>query len=492
MSELLQSGQFSGASGHHPDADQLSAFIEQALPAHEREQVLAHLAVCPDCRETVTLSLPQLETPPVADAARRSAPRSAPRSWTRGWSIFVPAALALAASVFFVVHVRQTSMKGSIPAQPAQIAATQPPLHIAPPAAPTPSLAPREDRARTANLVEAPAPLANRVESRQLDALAVAPQAAPAAPAVVATKNGNAALESTQSLAGRLTAPAPAVAPLPPTTSAPSGSVTQAVDVASEPPLLNTSSASLELRVAPPAPHAVVMNHPLPSGFAALSAAANGRAILAIDTHNTVFLSNDSGEHWAAVPATWHGHAVNVNLISHGVGFAPAAGAAHGANIATFAGAARLSSVANASLAGVVTDASRAVIPGATVTIRDAATSESCTVATDANGHYLADNLIPGNYNIEATAPGFVTQHMDDLALQASRQTAENFTLQVGSVSETVSVEAETQPMASPHAAKSKALKSSPAIAPPQPIFEITTDTGEHWTSTDGIAWQHE
>ena len=37
MSEALQFGQ-------HPDADQISAFVEQALPAHEREQMLGHMA----------------------------------------------------------------------------------------------------------------------------------------------------------------------------------------------------------------------------------------------------------------------------------------------------------------------------------------------------------------------------------------------------------------------------------------------------------------
>ncbi len=51
MSELLQAGQ-------HPDADQLNAFVEHTLPAHEQQQTLAHLAVCPACRQIVALSLP--------------------------------------------------------------------------------------------------------------------------------------------------------------------------------------------------------------------------------------------------------------------------------------------------------------------------------------------------------------------------------------------------------------------------------------------------
>lgn len=481
MSELLQSGQFPGASGNHPDADRLSAFVEQALPSHEREQVLAHLAVCPDCRETVALSLPHLEAPPVPEPARRS--------WTRGWSIFVPAALALAASVFFVVHVSHTNTGLSVPAQPAQIAASQPPSPIAPPQhMPAPSVTPHpEDRARAENRVAVSPP--NPVVRGQLDAFAVAPQAAPSAPAVAAGEDKKAAADAMHgSIVGQI-ALAPAAAPLPPTANAPLGSVTQTVDVAREAPLLETSSIPLELRLAQPAARAVVFKHPLPSGQEVLSVATNDCAMLAIDTHNAVFFSSDSGEHWTAVSKPWQGHAVNVNLVSHAAAGAPAAGGAQHGNMVAFA-AARLSPAISASLTGTITDASGAVIPGATVTIQDTATSAKHTVTTDASGRYLADDLTPGSYNIEANAPGFMTQQMDHVAIQASRQTAENLMLQVGSVSESVTVEAEAQPTGGPRAAKSEALKSAPATVAPQTIFEITTDTGEHWTSTDGVAWQ--
>src|SRR4051812_25019106 len=54
--------QQAGASADaHPDANVLSAFIEQALGSAERQNVLSHLAVCADCREIVALSLPENE-----------------------------------------------------------------------------------------------------------------------------------------------------------------------------------------------------------------------------------------------------------------------------------------------------------------------------------------------------------------------------------------------------------------------------------------------
>src|SRR5215467_10646826 len=56
----------------HPDADTLTAFAEQLLPAPERQQVLTHLAACGDCREVLALSqveLPAAMTQPVLSPA---------------------------------------------------------------------------------------------------------------------------------------------------------------------------------------------------------------------------------------------------------------------------------------------------------------------------------------------------------------------------------------------------------------------------------------
>src|ERR1700730_16603279 len=91
MSELLQ-------SGRHPDADQLSAFIEHALPAHEQEETLAHLAICPHCRSIVALSMPPAEELPLPTPARRP--------WLSGWMMVWPAGAALAALVLAGIYLR--------------------------------------------------------------------------------------------------------------------------------------------------------------------------------------------------------------------------------------------------------------------------------------------------------------------------------------------------------------------------------------------------
>jgi len=88
------------AAGPHPDAGLLTAFAERALLAREREQVLAHLATCAECREVVALAAPEQ---PLADEAT-VAPRKA------GW-LTVPlmrwGAVAAAVAVVAVAVVMQ-------------------------------------------------------------------------------------------------------------------------------------------------------------------------------------------------------------------------------------------------------------------------------------------------------------------------------------------------------------------------------------------------
>jgi hypothetical protein len=111
MSELLQTGQ-------HPDADQLSAFAEHVLPAHEQEHVLAHMALCATCREVVMLALPPMEhAEPVRVAA---APRPWFLSWPplfSGWRLVWPAMAAVVALLAVVAYRHQAKPKGGGPGQ---------------------------------------------------------------------------------------------------------------------------------------------------------------------------------------------------------------------------------------------------------------------------------------------------------------------------------------------------------------------------------------
>jgi hypothetical protein len=71
----------------HPDPDLISAFVENSLTQPDRNQLLEHLASCPDCREVVTLSLPEQ-----ADALRPGV-RAAGSPWL-SWPVLRWGALA--------------------------------------------------------------------------------------------------------------------------------------------------------------------------------------------------------------------------------------------------------------------------------------------------------------------------------------------------------------------------------------------------------------
>jgi len=53
------------------------------------------------------------------------------------------------------------------------------------------------------------------------------------------------------------------------------------------------------------------------------------------------------------------------------------------------------------SLSGIVTDATGAVVAGATVTATDVGTNASRTIQTDTSGNYTISNLAPGTYSVK-------------------------------------------------------------------------------------------
>jgi hypothetical protein len=99
--------------------------------------------------------------------------------------------------------------------------------------------------------------------------------------------------------------------------------------------------------------------------------------------------------------------------------------------------------VVGATLSGTVTDQSGAVIPSAQISIRNTATGTTRSVTADAAGFYAAPNLLPGTYEITATAPGFSTEVQTGIALTVGGQQLLNITMKVGQVAERVQVTSE-------------------------------------------------
>jgi hypothetical protein len=119
MSNLLQ-------PAHHPDADQLSAFAEHALPLHEQQQTLAHLATCPDCRALVFLA--QQAIP-----AEAPQPLPARRPWFSTWNLAWAATAAFACALLVTIGLHNFSAQNPPPAANTVAQSTPPPAPPAPP-----------------------------------------------------------------------------------------------------------------------------------------------------------------------------------------------------------------------------------------------------------------------------------------------------------------------------------------------------------------------
>jgi hypothetical protein len=534
MSELLQSAQ-------HPDADQLAAFADHALPAHEREQTLTHLATCAVCRQLVFLS--QVEEP-----VEVVQPVAVKKPWFAGWNLLWAATAALAGLVVLSVHLRHIAPGGSV--EPTVAIATEPlPIPAAPPLAPAVPSQAIVPAAKTAPRVVtkvpevvAPAaaaagtslngglqqqgmaiqaqdqsslglvrnrdkkssvPLGGPMVSQQQQMLGAAgapvaqkyvqapivlTQAAPppSAPKPAATMGGMGIARATPTApqvappvavtlgttmrAAAAAAPAPAERKAAPQPAVPSAA--QTVEVGSLSDMAASSGISLDA-----APVSASVLPELPSGKATVSRVSNGSRTVALDTTGALFVSKDGGGHWSAVKAQWPGRAVRVGLTAaapEATGrdrYTLAARSERGMSIAHHA----VADGTHAQIAGSVTDASGAVIPGATIRVKNAAGTDVSSVRADRNGSFATAALDPGTYVVQIAAPGFVG-FAQTLELQAGDRAWLGAVLRVAAESETVTV---------------TAAQNQADVAKPKPEpFTLTTDTGVTWTSKDGQKWR--
>ena len=94
-------------------------------------------------------------------------------------------------------------------------------------------------------------------------------------------------------------------------------------------------------------------------------------------------------------------------------------------------------------ISGTVVDPQGQVIPGATVTIIAEATSDTRVGVSDESGNFLVTNLLPGSYTVRITMDSFRAYERKNIVLTAAeRLSVGNIALEVGSVGETVTVEA--------------------------------------------------
>ncbi len=95
-------------------------------------------------------------------------------------------------------------------------------------------------------------------------------------------------------------------------------------------------------------------------------------------------------------------------------------------------------------ISGRVTDASGGALPGATVTVKSEGTGLSQTAVTDGEGGYTFPSLPAGSYSVHVELTGFKPAETHNVVLDAASRRAADFKLEVGDVTETLSITATT------------------------------------------------
>src|SRR4051794_20996865 len=97
-----------------------------------------------------------------------------------------------------------------------------------------------------------------------------------------------------------------------------------------------------------------------------------------------------------------------------------------------------------ATLYGTVTDPSGAAVPNATVTLTNQGTAAATTKVTGTSGDFGFTFVPAGAYTLQIAAPGFAKYVNNGVQLTAGQQTQQAYKLELGSSTETVTVEGGT------------------------------------------------
>lgn len=101
--------------------------------------------------------------------------------------------------------------------------------------------------------------------------------------------------------------------------------------------------------------------------------------------------------------------------------------------------------LSSASVTGIVRDPSGSVIPNVRLTLQNVQTSVARTLVSNSAGNYVFLGITPGQYTLQAEAPGFELSRIPQFTLAVNQTATMDITMQVGTVQQSLTVEASGQ-----------------------------------------------
>ena len=135
-------------------------------------------------------------------------------------------------------------------------------------------------------------------------------------------------------------------------------------------------------------------------------------------------------------------------------------------------------------ISGRVTDPAGAVVAGATVTITNTSNNQSFTLRTSDEGTYRSSILSPGLYSVRIESAGFKIHVIQNLAVGGHVPSYANASLEVGSVSETVTITASSSYLSTTQ----QQLSQLPLNARANNYSNLTVDGVSNNTSLEGVS----
>jgi hypothetical protein len=148
----------------------------------------------------------------------------------------------------------------------------------------------------------------------------------------------------------------------------------------------------------------------------------------------------------------------------------------------------------NAAVSGKVVDPQQASVKGATVTLTHISTQVKAETKTDDRGNFILPPAVPGTYEIEAQAEGFVSTLVTDITLEVAESKVLTLALKLGDIKQTVQV-TDTPPELTTDRAD-RSLMIEPAFVEGIPLnirnpLQLISDTAGVTKGDDGLSGQN-